>query len=46
MLSVDSCVAYLTASNYAKYYGDKYIASNVQIFNNATGQYEYVVLPT
>lgn len=36
-----SDITYLTATNYAKYYGDKYISSNVQIFNNATGQYEY-----
>ena len=36
-----SDIAYLTATQFAKFYGDKYLTSNVQIFNNATQQYEY-----
>ena len=35
-----SDIAYLTAGTFAKHYGDRYISSNVEIFNNATGQYE------
>jgi 2',3'-cyclic-nucleotide 2'-phosphodiesterase (5'-nucleotidase family) len=35
-----SDIAYLTADTFAKYYGDKYISSNVQIFNNKTQKYE------
>ena len=37
-----SDVAYLTASQFAKHYGKKYLTSNVQIFNNDTRQYEYI----
>ena len=37
-----SDIAYLTANQFAKYYGERYISSNVQIRNNATGQYENI----
>jgi len=37
-----SDIAYLTADSFAKYYGGKYVSSNVQIFNNQTGQYQNI----
>ena len=37
-----SDIAHLTATQFAKFYGEKYISSNVQIFNNASGQYENI----
>lgn len=36
-----SDVAYLTATKFAKAYGERYLTSNVQVFNNATQKYEY-----
>ena len=33
-------VAALTADQFAKFYGERYISSNVQIYNNATQRYE------
>lgn len=38
-------VAYDTFSNFSKVWGDKYITSNVQIINPATGQFEFVGSP-
>ncbi|KAL6718399.1 hypothetical protein ACLMJK_004488 [Lecanora helva] len=35
-------VAYETFFNFSTFYGDKYITSNVQILNSATGQYQYI----
>ena len=35
-------IAYETFSNFSKFYGEKYLTSNVQIINPATGQFEYV----
>ena len=35
-------VAQLTFAQFSKFYGDKYITSNVQILNNATNQFEYI----
>ena len=35
-------VAQLTFAQFSKFYGEKYITSNVQILNNATDQYEYI----
>ena len=35
-------IAYETKLNFSQYYGDKYLTSNVQILNNATGQFEYI----
>ncbi|OWY51488.1 Secreted protein [Alternaria tenuissima] len=35
-------IAYETFSNFSKVYGDKYLTSNVQIINPATGQFEYI----
>ncbi|KAI9792382.1 MAG: hypothetical protein M1835_007887 [Candelina submexicana] len=35
-------IAYETFSNFSKFYGDKYITSNVQIINPTTGQFEYI----
>ena len=35
-------IAYETFSNFSKVYGDRYITSNVQILNKATGSYEYI----
>ncbi|KAF1945841.1 hypothetical protein EJ02DRAFT_451261 [Clathrospora elynae] len=35
-------IAYETFSNFSKVYGDKYLTSNVQIVNPATGQFEYI----
>ena len=29
-------------NNYAKKWGDKYVTSNVKVFNSETGEYEYV----
>lgn len=37
-----SDIAYETFNQFAKHYGDKYLTSNVQIINPATGQYEYI----
>ena len=36
-----SDIAYLTATQFATAYGEKYLTSNVQVFNNATRKYEY-----
>ncbi|EMD97113.1 hypothetical protein COCC4DRAFT_61777 [Bipolaris maydis ATCC 48331] len=35
-------IAYETFSGFAKAYGDRYLTSNVQIINPATGQFEYI----
>ncbi|KAL3421794.1 calcineurin-like phosphoesterase [Phlyctema vagabunda] len=35
-------IAYDTYANFSKVWGDKYVTSNVQIINPATGQYEYI----
>ena len=35
-------IAYETFNNFSKVYGDKYLTSNVQIRNPATGQFEYI----
>ena len=35
-------IAELTATQFAKHYGKKYVTSNVQVLNEQTGQYEYV----
>ncbi|KAF2853728.1 hypothetical protein T440DRAFT_487046 [Plenodomus tracheiphilus IPT5] len=35
-------IAYETFSDFSKVYGDKYLTSNVQIINPASGQFEYV----
>ncbi|MCJ1475518.1 hypothetical protein MMC13_004181 [Lambiella insularis] len=35
-------VAELTFTQFSQYYGKKYLTSNVQIFNNATGGLEYI----
>ncbi|KAJ4355363.1 uncharacterized protein N0V89_003379 [Didymosphaeria variabile] len=35
-------IAYETFTNFSKVYGDKYLTSNVQISNPATGQWEYI----
>jgi 2',3'-cyclic-nucleotide 2'-phosphodiesterase (5'-nucleotidase family) len=35
-------IAYETFNNFSKVYGDKYLTSNVQIMNPATGQFEYI----
>lgn len=35
-------VAYETFNQFSKVYGDRYITSNVQIINPATGQFEYI----
>ncbi|KAI2486392.1 hypothetical protein Ptr902_00525 [Pyrenophora tritici-repentis] len=35
-------IAYETFSNFSKVYGEKYLTSNVQIINPATGQFEYI----
>ncbi|MCJ1284851.1 hypothetical protein MMC26_004188 [Xylographa opegraphella] len=35
-------VAELTYAQFSHYYGERYLTSNVQIFNNATGQFEYI----
>jgi 2',3'-cyclic-nucleotide 2'-phosphodiesterase (5'-nucleotidase family) len=35
-----SDIAYLTADSFAKYYGDKYVSSNVQIYDKSIGQYK------
>ncbi|RDW75235.1 hypothetical protein BP6252_06377 [Coleophoma cylindrospora] len=37
-----SDIAYDTFANFSKVWGEKYLTSNVQIFNSATGQYEYI----
>jgi len=35
-------IAYETYSNFSKVWGEKYVTSNVQIINPATGLYEYI----
>lgn len=35
-------IAYETFSQFSKKYGDRYLTSNVQILNNATGKFEYI----
>jgi 2',3'-cyclic-nucleotide 2'-phosphodiesterase (5'-nucleotidase family) len=35
-------IAYETFSQFSKIYGNKYLTSNVQIINPATGQFEYI----
>ena len=35
-------VAYETFFNFSTFYGDKYVTSNVQILNNATGEFQYI----
>ncbi|KAF2718736.1 hypothetical protein K431DRAFT_252620 [Polychaeton citri CBS 116435] len=37
-----SAVAYETFANFSKHYGERYLTSNVQIFNPTTEAYEYV----
>ena len=37
-----SDITYLTATQFASHYGDKYISSNVQVYNNQTQQYENI----
>lgn len=37
-----SDVAYLQFNEFSKIYGDRYLTSNVQILNPATGQFEYI----
>jgi 2',3'-cyclic-nucleotide 2'-phosphodiesterase (5'-nucleotidase family) len=38
-------VAYETFSNFSKFWGEKYVTSNVQIINPATGNFEYIGNP-
>lgn len=38
-------IASETFANFSKYWGDKYLTSNVQIRDNATGQLEYIGKP-
>jgi hypothetical protein len=35
-------IAYETFKQFSKHYGEKYVTSNVQILNNATGKFEYI----
>lgn len=35
-------VSYQMFNDYAKKWGDKYVTSNVKVYNQATGQFEYV----
>lgn len=35
-------IAYETFSQFSKFYGDKYLTSNVQIYNPNTSTYEYI----
>lgn len=35
-------IAYETFSNFSKVYGERYLTSNVQIINPATGSFEYI----
>lgn len=35
-------IAYETFSQFSKVYGDRYVTSNVQIINPATGEFEYI----
>lgn len=35
-------IAFETFSNFSKVYGERYLTSNVQIINPATGQFEYI----
>lgn len=35
-------IAYETFSQFAKVYGDRYLTSNVQIYNPTSGAYEYI----
>jgi hypothetical protein len=39
-------IAYETFTRFSKIYGDRYVTSNVQILNNATGSFEYVGKPS
>ncbi|KAF7507007.1 hypothetical protein GJ744_011031 [Endocarpon pusillum] len=38
-------IAYLHFTQFARRYGDRYVTSNVQIRNNATGEFEYIGVP-
>jgi len=35
-------IAYETFSQFSKVYGERYLTSNVQIINPATGKFEYI----
>ena len=35
-------IAYETFSQFSKVYGERYLTSNVQIMNPATGKFEYI----
>lgn len=35
-------IAQETFANFSRFYGDKYVTSNVQILDQATGQYDYI----
>lgn len=35
-------IAYETFSQFSKVYGDRYLTTNVQIINPATGKFEYI----
>lgn len=35
-------IAYETFNGFSKVYGEKYLTSNVQIINPATGEFEYI----
>jgi hypothetical protein len=35
-------IAYETFANFSKLYGERYLTSNVQILNPATGKFEYI----
>jgi len=35
-------IAYETFTQFSKYYGERYVTSNVRILNNATRQFEYI----
>lgn len=35
-------IAYETFTQFSKYYGERYVTSNVRILNNATGKFEYI----
>ena len=38
-------IAYETFRNFSLYYGDRYVTSNVQIYNPTTKTYEYIGAP-
>jgi 2',3'-cyclic-nucleotide 2'-phosphodiesterase (5'-nucleotidase family) len=38
-------IAYEHFFNFSKFWGDKYVASNVQVINPATGKFEYIGKP-